>query len=349
MKLFICSFMDLSYLNTPHMLANYVVDAIVHGARSLFGEDAIDYPRLWYLYKDTTAQNIQYIPQLWGKGFSYTGTLDDDSTVDRKDLNQKIETKYFDKIIIPIHHNKYNHYQDMHSLLDYLLQYYTPADIALVDSWDLPFFDATVSKRCTYFKRELLEKGVRHAHPIGGGWIPKEKYRSRIEKSVAFAPLVPASHLEVPNNIAHRNTYIYQDEESYYKQYQESYFAYTCKKGGWDCMRHYEILASYTMPFFTDIEVCPTTCLVDYPKDLLSLAKHIKGVLPGMENPNYMGGCENIYPAERRGSIAWDLFDSTTYETLLEEMIDYSYKTLNTEKMVESILKNMGVAYGNFR
>lgn len=40
-----------------------------------------------------------------------------------------------------------------------------------------------------------------------------------------------------------KNTYIFENEEEYYNDYKKSLFAITRKKGGWDCMRHYEILA----------------------------------------------------------------------------------------------------------
>ena len=54
------------------------------------------------------------------------------------------------------------------------------------------------------------------------------------EKDLDFAFLIPGRG----------ETYIYQTEPEYYENYQRAYFALTCKKGGWDCMRHYEILAS---------------------------------------------------------------------------------------------------------
>jgi hypothetical protein len=29
------------------------------------------------------------------------------------------------------------------------------------------------------------------------------------------------------------------------------------KKGGWDCLRHYEIIGNGCMPYFENIEKCP--------------------------------------------------------------------------------------------
>lgn len=59
------------------------------------------------------------------------------------------------------------------------------------------------------------------------------------------------------------------DEPEYYKMYKESLFAFTCKKGGWDCLRHYEIMASGCIPIFEDLEKCPKDTLTTFPKDLI--------------------------------------------------------------------------------
>ena len=70
----------------------------------------------------------------------------------------------------------------------------------------------------------------------------------------------------VPNKTG---TYIYNTEEEYYKDYQESLFGITMKKGGWDCLRHYEIIANGCIPYFENIENCPVNTLTLFPKDLL--------------------------------------------------------------------------------
>jgi hypothetical protein len=63
-----------------------------------------------------------------------------------------------------------------------------------------------------------------------------------------------------------RSTYIYQDEASYYGGYQEARLAVTTKKSGWDCMRHYEIIANGALPVFLDVEACPAATMVSYEK-----------------------------------------------------------------------------------
>lgn len=65
------------------------------------------------------------------------------------------------------------------------------------------------------------------------------------------------------------STYIYNKEHDYYNDYQESLFAITTKKGGWDCLRHYEILANGCIPLFTNLENCPENTMTHFPKELI--------------------------------------------------------------------------------
>jgi FkbM family methyltransferase len=62
----------------------------------------------------------------------------------------------------------------------------------------------------------------------------------------------------IPNSTA---TYTYDNENHYYNEYKQSLFAITTKKAGWDCMRHYEILANGCIPYFPNIEDCPVNTL----------------------------------------------------------------------------------------
>ena len=90
--------------------------------------------------------------------------------------------------------------------------------------------------------------------------IPKEKMCETFNvKTKLLSDLIPG-------NI---ETYIYNNEEEYYNEYKISYFAITKQKGGWDCMRHYEILANGCIPYFIDIEDCPNNTMTLLPKELL--------------------------------------------------------------------------------
>jgi hypothetical protein len=63
--------------------------------------------------------------------------------------------------------------------------------------------------------------------------------------------------------------YTFDNEKDYYSDYAASYFGETMQKGGWDCQRHYEIMASGAVPIFHGIEHCPPNTCESLPKDLL--------------------------------------------------------------------------------
>src|SRR3990167_7880845 len=102
--------------------------------------------------------------------------------------------------------------------------------------------------------------------------IPESKIVATVPKKTrAFAKLIPG-------NTA---TYIYDDERSYYQGYQESYYGFTWKKGGWDCMRHYEILASGCIPYFPDLKLSNLKTMFRLPRELITEAMRLKGVSHG--------------------------------------------------------------------
>lgn len=70
----------------------------------------------------------------------------------------------------------------------------------------------------------------------------------------------------IPGNIS---TYKFTNENDYYEDYKKSVFGKTCKKGGWDCLRHYEILANGCIPYFENLNYCPSKTLHNFPKQII--------------------------------------------------------------------------------
>lgn len=68
-----------------------------------------------------------------------------------------------------------------------------------------------------------------------------------------------------------RQTYRFSvnQEEDYLRMYREARFALTKKKGGWDALRHYEILSQGCIPIFEDLVACPAETMTEFPKDIL--------------------------------------------------------------------------------
>jgi len=140
-------------------------------------------------------------------------------------------------------------------------------------------FDKTLNG-IQYYKRELNEKDKEYGLPIsfkfpvtrlpylafGSSYIP-------IKKTI-LAPCDPRW----------RQTYNFRSEKSYYHQYSSALFAVTTKKGGWDCMRHYEILANHCIPYFPDISLMPSHRMIEYPRKLQLESNQL--FLELISNPN---------------------------------------------------------------
>lgn len=149
-----------------------------------------------------------------------------------------------------------------------------------------------------------------YLHPITFS-IPSEKITDKLHrKTKILSSLIPGD----------LKTYIYNTETDYYNEYKQSLFAKTTKKGGWDCMRHYEILANGCIPYFPDIEDCPPYTMKLLPKDLIiygnSLyAKYKTKTIEGFNSDE----CNECY-------------------SLINQLLDYTKSTLTTVKMAEYLL-----------
>lgn len=104
-----------------------------------------------------------------------------------------------------------------------------------------------------------------------------QKYR---EKNgyfpVSFGVMVPS---ELPISITKSNfispiipglPYSFDDASDYYSTYNKSWWGITHKKGGWDCLRHIEIIDSGAVPLMYDAWKIPEGAMFFYPKKLMS-------------------------------------------------------------------------------
>ena len=150
-------------------------------------------------------------------------------------------------------------------------------------------------------------------HPITFS-IPECKIVSEMAvKTKILATIIPGD----------LSTYIYNNETDYYNDYKTSIFALTTKKAGWDCIRHYEIIASGCIPYFPEIKMCPRNTMTLFPKDLI-----IKG------NEIYEEICRTD------GRILHHLLPDC-YE-LIQQLLDYMKTHLTTRSMASYILEKSG-------
>lgn len=66
-------------------------------------------------------------------------------------------------------------------------------------------------------------------------------------------------------------SYQFQSDQqsAYYADYQRSWLGLSCRKGGWDCMRHLEIMANGCLPYFQGGNDIPRFTMTHYPKDVI--------------------------------------------------------------------------------
>ncbi len=245
---------------TANNLSNqndYLEITLVHGFHKLLGKNFIEYPKTEILYEGTNINKENF----HGKGFTTsTHKLEDINSVERnnfKNLN-------FDAVIIGDKHiyreeitnedielyNKLSNnnvwYIDGHDLFGY-------GNGKDYKQWEGYTIIGNTFKKC--FKRELIytEKDV---YPTGFGISKDNIMEINFDKKQLFQKTVPSYALFSSEN----NSYIFSSEKEYYEDISISWFGLTCMKGGWDCMRHYEILACGALLLFRDYNKKPETC-----------------------------------------------------------------------------------------
>jgi len=268
---------------------DYQNDLVFYGLRELFGDDVVDSTQIISLYKEYEGK---IHPQhLWG-GMT-TFWLIGENNIDRSNIEEKIKDKYYDLIIYGAIKRCKNYY-------DLVSKVYPPEKVILIDGNDESELDPLYSKHL-YFKRELIEN---HSNllPITFG-IPTSKITTpNKNKLKEYATCIPGQP----------ETYIFKEEKSYYEDYQKSYYGVTIKKAGWDCMRHYEILGNYCVPYFIGLEDCPKNTLANLPKELLLEAKELA-----------------------------NNFDTQKYYPILDELFKYTKNNLTTKQLANYIISKI--------
>ena len=131
-------------------------------------------------------------------------------------------------------------------------------------------------------------------------------------KTKLLADLIPGNH----------KTYIYKEEKPYYEEYKKSWFGITHKKSGWDCMRHYEILACGCIPLFNDIESCPVNTMVFVHEDIIIKTNELY-----LEMKKCLSDIDIIDPCLENKAIEY-----------IQILLDHTRKYLTNKKISEYIL-----------
>ena len=255
--------MKILFITTknPKNQSDYLELTILHGLKVLLGESLIEIPKKNILYGDFSQVEKH---ELHGRGFTILNDKFED-TIDRSDLEN------IDFVIYGSGHA----YGE-----DYFLEEYD--SLAKYNSWIIDGHDlygkaekmrkyrgeSVIDNQFEYsFKRELIfEK--EHVYPTGFG-IPESviKEVNLSKKNKLFQKTAPMHALFKKESDlgGTRNHHIFGNENDYFEDISTSWFGITSKKGGWDTLRHYEIIAAGTLLLFRDYNKKPKLCS---PQDL---------------------------------------------------------------------------------
>ena len=168
----------------------------------------------------------------------------------------------------------------------------------------------------------------RKIYPISFGIPASEVVECVPFKSNDFATVVPYRE----------KSYVFgpADEAEYKRDYRKARFGITRKKEGWDCMRHYEILASGSVPMFLDIDKAPPGVMAFLPRDLLQHVRHQPHFwVKGCDMRHTLGECHfGLYQP-----ISAALPD---YDSIACSLLEHTKKHLTTRAMALYALKAAG-------
>lgn len=273
---------------------DYQNDMVYHGLVSTPG--LFVYETSWPRYMLSSYAEPK---SLYGRGFtlyarmSHTPKLSPEWVVE-----QKIKDKYYDCVV-------YGSIKRHDNFLALVLENYPSNKIAFIDGEDEPEISRPeLVGKGHYFKRELAED-LLGVSPIGFS-IPEEHVLKAVpEKTKTFSDTV----------VSFCKNYQFDNEQEYYKEYQRSCFARTCKKAGYDCLRHYEILANGAIPVFSELKNVPKNTMANFPKKFL----------------------EDLYC-----KLQYDLeADAGVYPEAIQTLLDYTREHLTTVKAVKRMLEQI--------
>lgn len=271
---------------------DYQNDTIYHGLINTPG--VFVYETAWPGYM---LRSYSEPSSLYGKGFTlYARMAHTPRLCAEWVIREKIRDRHYDYIIYG------SVYRDQ-SYIDAVTKNYSKEKIIFIDGEDEPEIKCpNLLNQGIYFKRELCSPMYR-VRPISFS-IPEEHVKKTVpNKHKPFATVIPGD----------LSTYIFENEKDYFNDYAQSYYAKTEKKWGYDCMRHYEILASGCIPAFKDLDKVPDTVMTSFPKGYLK--------------PLQKNAFDGKYDDEYKNHVNW--------------LLDYCRNNLTTVKEVRRLLERI--------
>ena len=322
MKILYVTDFQTTSLESGGFISDYLNDLTFHGLKQLYGKDVTALIPPIHLYKESQGGVYNHMFQtnnmedhFWGGMTSfylldkdYDPKVLDGTIEERKEwfdsLRDRIASKEFDLIIWGNARRCLHMFRDAKAV-------YPKEQLILLDGNDDTQLLDLADQGYLYFKRELSDYSnlPSNIKPITFSY-PEEKIgRRNKNKTQKRGTVIPGDE----------STYIFRGtgfsldmEKRYYKDYNKSYFGLTEKKAGWDCMRHYEIMGNYCLPYFPDLAFCPKNALYNYPKELIL-----------------------------EGNKLMHSFNETKYYNLLEKIFKYFKKHLTTKAVAKELINRI--------
>lgn len=177
------------------------------------------------------------------------------------------------------------------------------------------------------------------AHTLLPVWfaIPSLTNFKSVRMSSCAAPRTDFSGMHP----GHGGTYTSSNELSYYRQYASARFGLTQKKGGWDCTRHYEIIASGCVPYFVGLHlVLDSLTMYALPKRMLLQALELPGV-PSESLFKDPPALQEQLKLRQYLKLDHSKFNTSAYCNLAERLIEYSDTALTAEALGKYVVTNI--------
>lgn len=166
--------------------------------------------------------------------------------------------------------------------------------------------------------------------------VPEDMILSRVPpKSKAFSRVIPGN----------LSSYFSVDEEKlFYEDIERSLFGWTCSKGGWDYIRHYEIIARGSLPLFLDISRLPppggeSTSLALHPTKFYQAIWNFPTLfVQGGTQLIGLGDWEIAFAAVDYPS---ETFDKQLYSATVMALQQYAKNVLSTSAMASYVLQTV--------
>jgi len=258
---------------------DYLADSILHGLKTINQIEVVDYPR-----KDCLYAQYWKLCNKWGTnsirggGFTLYGKLDSNTwEIDRSQIKRKLESKYFDVVIIA------NIWRQWGLIIQWKKLLKDQHRLIILDGDDDPrdyqnsgakirafglyptLHDLLTKNSTNLFKRERRASDRRNArnsniHKISFS-IPKEwTQKAQAIKTKLFQAHIVDQEIALILRKEHNTGYMFTDEQSYHQDLNVSRYGITTKRAGWDCLRHYELAANGAIICFKDLDLKPKLC-----------------------------------------------------------------------------------------